>query len=129
MSCKNVNIFLYRVFLTQSKLFDACHSGQGNNFSPKQLQGFFLPGRTLCMQGAAACGPRQLFARVQRAKPFKAKTRGQFLAVFDLIHRAAGRSTCCLRDSECVQVIIKKKCPNKVVLEIVGGIRLNEVAK
>lgn len=28
------------------------------------------------MQGAAGRGPRQLFARDQRAKPFKAKTRG-----------------------------------------------------
>lgn len=40
--------------------------------------------RTLCMQGAPGRGPRQLFACVQRAKPFKAKA-GPVFGCFDLI--------------------------------------------
>lgn len=38
----------------------------------------------LCMQGAPARGTHQLFARVQRAKPFKAKTRGPVFGSFRL---------------------------------------------
>lgn len=43
-----------------------------------------LSARTLCMQDAAGRGPRQLFARVQRAKPFKAKARGPVFGCFRL---------------------------------------------